>query len=228
MREPTLRISEVFFSIQGETTRAGQPCVFIRLTGCPLRCSYCDTEYAFTGGSRRSINELVQDACSHPSRLVTVTGGEPLVQKGVHSLISRLCDLDRTVIVETSGACDISGCDPRAIRIVDLKTPGSGEADRNDWSNVDHLTARDEVKFVITDRADYDWAVGTINRHGLAERCAAILMSPVGAQSPGEHITGCDGLSPRQLADWILADGLEVTLQLQIHKLIWPLQTRGV
>ncbi|MEE9131350.1 MAG: radical SAM protein, partial [Phycisphaerales bacterium] len=148
MSADRLRINEIFLSIQGESTRAGCPCVFVRLAGCHLRCSYCDTAYAFTEGDGRTVDEVVQEVCSHPVGLVEITGGEPLLQKAVHPLTAALCDLGKEVLIETSGACDISRCDPRAIRIVDIKTPGSGEADRNLWSNLDHLTQRDEVKFV--------------------------------------------------------------------------------
>ncbi|UCD75655.1 MAG: radical SAM protein [Phycisphaerales bacterium] len=228
MAEPTLRITEIFHSIQGESTWAGRPCVFVRLTGCHLRCRYCDTEYAFTEGSRRSVGEVVEEVCGHPTKLVMITGGEPLLQESVHELTRRLCDLGKTVIIETSGACDISACDQRAIRIVDLKTPGSGEEQRNDWVNVDRLTPRDEVKFVITDRADYEWAVATIQEHDLTRRCGSVLMSPAHEQGEGVQVPGCEGLAPRRLAEWILADGLDVRLQLQIHKFIWDPQKRGV
>src|SRR5690349_7076803 len=159
MPADTLRINEVFYSIQGESTWAGCPCVFIRLTGCHLRCTYCDTSYAFKEGGARTIDDLIAEVCSHPCDLIEITGGEPLLQPRVHDLISRLCDLNKTVLIETSGASDISATDPRAIRIMDLKTPGSGEVDRNILSNIQHLTPRDELKFVITDRADYDWAI---------------------------------------------------------------------
>src|SRR5215510_3918410 len=181
MPEQRLRVTEVFHSIQGESTWAGCPCVFVRLTGCHLRCTYCDTEYAFKEGSTRSIDDIVTEVCSHPCELVEITGGEPLLQKGVHELIGRLCDLGKTVLIETSGACDISagtagagGVDARAIRIMDLKTPGSGESDRNLWSNINHLNQRDEVKFVITSREDYDWAMDVIRRFDLSSRCKAI------------------------------------------------------
>jgi 7-carboxy-7-deazaguanine synthase len=226
-----LRVNEIFCSIQGESTRAGCPCVFVRLTGCHLRCRYCDTEYAFKEGTSRPVGEIVEAVCDHPADLVEITGGEPLLQPAVHDLIGRLCDLGKTVLIETSGACDISGCDPRSIRIVDLKTPGSGEADRNLWSNIEHLTQRDEVKFVITDRDDYDWACEVIEKHRLAERCAAVLMSPVFEQPPGAEIEGCPGLDPRALAEWLLGDpppGGAVRMQSQLHKLIWDPQARGV
>jgi 7-carboxy-7-deazaguanine synthase len=225
---PTLRVNEVFFSIQGESSRAGRPCVFVRLTGCHLRCTYCDTEYAFREGRAVEIDDLVAEVARHPTDLVEITGGEPLLQARVHDLMRALCDLGKTVLVETSGACDIAACDPRVIRILDVKTPGSGEADRNLWSNLDHLTPRDEVKFVITDRDDYEWAREVIAARRLAERCGGILLSPVFAQPPGVEIAGADALSMRELAEWILEDGLPVRLQVQLHKLIWDPQTRGV
>lgn len=228
MPDDTLRINEIFFSIQGESTWAGCPCVFVRLSGCHLRCTYCDTEYAFREGSSRSVDDVVAEVAAHPTALVEITGGEPLLQRAVHGLIGRLLDLDRTVLVETSGACDIGACDPRAIRIVDLKTPGSGEADRNDWGNIDRLAPRDEVKFVILDRADFEWATEVIRRHDLTRRCRAVLMSPVHEQPPGREIAGAEGLSPRALAEWILAEGLDVRMQLQLHKFVWDPQTRGV
>ncbi len=232
MQEQRLRITEVFHSIQGESTWAGCPCVFVRLTGCHLRCTYCDTEYAFKEGRWRTIDDVVDAVMGIPTDLVEITGGEPLLQAAVHPLITRLCDLGRTVLIETSGACDIAACDPRAIRILDLKTPGSGEAGRNLWANLDHLARHDEVKFVITDRADYEWAKSVIEKHRLGERCRAVLMSPVFEQPPGEEIAGCPGLDPGELADWILHDppdaGGPVRMQSQLHKFIWDPQTRGV
>ena len=232
MQEQRLRITEVFHSIQGESTWAGCPCVFVRLTGCHLRCTYCDTEYAFKEGRWRTIDEVVDAVMAIPTDLVEITGGEPLLQPAVHPLITRLCDLGRTVLIETSGACDIAGCDPRAIRILDLKTPGSGEADRNLWANLDQLARRDEVKFVITDRADYEWAKSVVEKHRLGERCRAVLMSPVFEQPSGEEIAGCPGLDPGELADWSLHDppdtGRPVRMQSQLHKFIWDPQTRGV
>jgi len=224
----TLRINEIFFSIQGESTWAGCPCVFVRLTGCPLRCRYCDTEYAFREGTQRPIADLIAEVERFPCRLVEITGGEPLAQKRVHTLITALCDRDYTVLIETSGAIDIRPCDPRSIRILDLKTPGSGEVERNLWSNLDDLRPRDEVKFVITDRADYEWARDVIRRERLATRCAAVLMSAVFEQKRGLEILGCPSLHPRSLAEWILSDGLEVRMQTQLHKLIWEPNTRGV
>lgn len=224
----TLRINEVFHSIQGESTWAGLPCVFVRLTGCPLRCRYCDTEYAFREGRSRPIAELIEEVESFGCDLVEITGGEPLAQARVHELITALCDRGRTVLIETSGALDIRPCDPRSIRILDLKTPGSGEVERNLIANLDDLRPRDEVKFVIVDRADYEWASAMIREHRLAERCAAVLMSAVFHQRPGLEILGCPGLEPRLLAEWILADRLPVRMQTQLHKLIWSPETRGV
>ena len=231
----SLRINEVFFSIQGESTWAGCPCVFVRLTGCHLRCAYCDTAYAFHEGGNRTLDDIIAEVCSHACNLVEITGGEPLLQKNVHSLMSRLCDPPhgKTVLIETSGACDISLCDPRVIRIMDLKTPGSGEADRNLWSNVAHLNERDEVKFVITDRADYDWALQVLREHDIARRVKAVLLSATFEQAavPGE-IEGCEGCSPRDVAEWMLADAKSLPanarMQAQMHKLIWDPQTRGV
>jgi len=231
MSADRLRINEIFLSIQGESTRAGCPCVFVRLAGCHLRCSYCDTEYAFTEGDTRTVDEVVREVCAHPVELVEITGGEPLLQEAVHPLTAALCDLGKEVLIETSGACDISRCDPRAIRILDFKTPGSGEADRNLWSNAEHLTQRDEVKFVITDRADYDWANSIIAEYRIHERCGAVLMSPVFEQSAGEEIAGCAGLDPQALAQWMLDDPLpggSARLQMQLHKFIWSPCTRGV
>ncbi len=228
MSEPTLRINEIFFSIQGESTWAGLPCVFVRLTGCHLRCTYCDTEYAFREGQTCTVESIIDEVAAYECDLVEVTGGEPLNQKRVHELMARLCDLGKTVLVETSGAVDISSCDPRVIRIMDLKTPGSGECERNLWSNIEHLNERDEVKFVITSREDYEWARDVIARHKLSGKCGAVLMSAVHEQPAGLEIAGCEGLSQRDLAEWILEDRLPVRMQTQLHKLIWDPQMRGV
>ena len=228
MSVDSLRINEIFFSIQGESSRMGRPCVFVRLAGCHLRCTYCDTEYAFREERSIPIDEIIEQVVSHPADLVEITGGEPLLQERVHDLIRRLCDLGKTVLIETSGTCDIGVCDPRAIRVMDLKTPGSGEVARNLPENIQRLTGRDEVKFVITGREDYEWARAMIERHRLIERCGEVLMSPVFAQPPGREIAGAQGLSLRDLAGWILADGLTVRLQPQLHKLIWDPGTRGV
>lgn len=223
-----LRINETFYSIQGESTWAGAPCFFVRLTGCPLRCHYCDTEYAFREGANRSIGAIVDEIVAAGARVVELTGGEPLAQKRAFDLISVLCEARFTVLIETSGAVDISACHPDAIRILDIKTPGSGEVARNRWENLDHLRPHDEVKFVIVDRADYEWARDCIRERRLSERCRAVLMSPAFPQRKGLEILGCPGLSPRDLAEWILADRLEVRQQTQLHKLIWDPGQRGV
>ena len=204
-----LRITEIFWSLQGETTRVGLPTAFIRLTGCPLRCQYCDTAYAFTGGERRSIAEIIATVAGFGARYVTVTGGEPLAQSACLDLLRELCDAGYDVSLETSGAIDISKVDPRVARIVDLKTPASTEAARNRWENLPLLGAHDQVKFVLCDRADYDWALAVIAKHELAARCE-ILFSPSHAQLP-----------LADLADWILADRAPVRLQVQLHKLLW-------
>ncbi len=230
----SLRINEIFFSIQGESSRMGLPCVFVRLAGCHLRCAYCDTAYAFHEGGGMAVDAIIERVRAYPCDLVEITGGEPLLQRGVFGLMRRLCDLGRTVLVETSGACDIDGgggaegCDPRVIRIMDLKTPGSGESDRNDWSNIARLRPHDEVKFVICDRRDYEWARAMIEEHGLTERVASVLMSAVFEQAPGKDVAGRAGLPMRELAEWILADGLRVRMQAQLHKFIWEPSTRGV
>jgi 7-carboxy-7-deazaguanine synthase len=215
--EPTsLTINEIFVSIQGESTWAGLPCVFLRTTGCPLRCVWCDTEYAFHEGSRWQLDDLVQEACRHRVDLVEITGGEPLAQPGVPALAQALLDRGKTVLVETSGAFDISVLPAGVHRIMDLKCPGSGESKRNDWDNLERLRAGDEVKFVIADRTDYDWAREIIARHDLAARFP-VLLSPV-------H----EGVEPPQLAAWILEDRLPVRMQLQLHKLLWPGVERGI
>lgn len=226
----TLKINEVFYSIQGESTRAGLPCVFIRLTGCHLRCGYCDTEYAFHEGNRRSIDDILAEAqrLGGDCDLYEVTGGEPLLQKEVHELMSRLCDKGKTVLIETSGACDISLCDPRVIRIMDLKTPDSGEAERNLWGNIEHLNKQDEVKFVLCSRGDYEWAREVIEAHGLARRVGAILVSAVHETPPGKELAGSPGLALNDLARWVLEDQLPVRIQTQLHKLIWDPMARGV
>lgn len=205
----TLKISEIFYSLQGEAARAGLPTVFVRLTGCPLRCVWCDTEHAFAGGRRLTLAQILAQVGSHGARQVCVTGGEPLAQKNCLPLLRLLCDANYDVSLETSGALDIAGVDPRVSRIVDLKPPGSGECARNLWSNLPLLGARDEVKFVVKDRADYEWARQTIAEHHLDARCA-LLISPV----QGE-------IEPTALAEWILADRLPVRFQLQLHKLLW-------
>jgi len=226
--DQTLRVNETFFSIQGESTYAGCPCFFIRLTGCPLRCRYCDTEYAFREGSPRTMRAILDEVERSGATIVEVTGGEPLAQKRAFDLIDLLCRRGLTVLIETSGAIDISPCHPDAIRILDIKTPGSGEVGRNLWSNLEDLRMRDEVKFVIVDRADYEWARAVIQEHRLADRCRAVLLSPAFPQKKGLEILGCPGLSPRSLAEWILEDRLPVRQQTQLHKLIWDPGQRGV
>lgn len=224
----TLRVNEIFYSIQGESTFIGRPCVFVRLSGCHLRCAYCDTEYAFKEGETREVSSVVDEVAAHPCDLVEVTGGEPLLQPRAALLMKELSDLRKTVLVETSGACDISVCDPRAIRIMDVKTPSSGEAERMDWGNMARLTTRDEVKFVIGDRGDYEYALEVIERYELYDRVAAVLFSPVNEQPRGLEIFGMKGLAMRELAEWLLEDGSRGILQPQLHKFIWDPQTRGV
>jgi len=217
MASERLHINEIFYSIQGESTHAGRPCVFVRLTGCNLRCRWCDTEYAFYEGRKLTIAEVAAIVSGHHCNLVEITGGEPLLQQGVYPLVDNLLQSQHTVMIETSGAVDVSRLDPRVIKIMDLKCPGSGECDRNLWSNLEHLSARDEVKFVLADRADYEWARTTICARNLDRRVNAILMSPVFGT-----------LEPAALAKWILEDRIPVRLQIQIHKHIWPPDTRGV
>jgi 7-carboxy-7-deazaguanine synthase len=212
----TMRVTEIFHSIQGESSFAGQPCVFIRLTGCPLRCTWCDTDYAFFGGQELSIEEIVAKVGSYGCRLVEVTGGEPLAQSQAFTLITKLCDKAHTVLIETSGAIDTAPVDPRAHLILDVKCPGSGMSDRMYWPNLQRLSMKDEAKFVLVDRADYEWARDVIAQRELASRCT-VLMSPV-----------FGSLDPRQLAEWVLADRLPVRMQLQLHKLIWAPDMRGV
>ena len=208
-RGETLRITEIFTSIQGESSRAGLPTVFVRLTGCPLRCTWCDTEYAFHGGQNRSIDDVVAEVLATGIRTVCVTGGEPLAQKNCLRLLQRLCDAGCDVSLETSGALDISGVDERVACIMDLKAPGSGEVSRNRLENIAHLDARDEVKFVLAGEEDYRWACDMLNRHELAGRCS-VLFSPVHG-----------ALEPRELAEWIVRDRLPVRFQLQLQKFLW-------
>lgn len=208
----TLRITEIFLSLQGETRTAGLPTVFVRLTGCPLRCGYCDTAYAFSGGELRTLDAILEEVRTHAPRFVTVTGGEPLAQSECLPLLERLLAEPgvREVSLETSGALDVAGVDPRVVKVLDLKTPASGESHRNLWSNLEHLTARDQIKFVICDRADYEWARMQIDTHGLAERADEVLLSPSHGQ-----------VNPAELAGWILEDRLPVRMQLQLHKYLW-------
>jgi len=209
-----LRVTEIFYSLQGESRSVGFPTVFIRLTGCPLRCGYCDTTYAFQGGQWMSLDEVLEKVISfygssNIRRYVTVTGGEPLAQKNCQTLLKKLCDIGCEVSLETSGALDVCGIDERVIKVMDLKTPGSGESTKNLWENLDCLTRHDQVKFVICDRADYDWAKQVLNDYKLSGRCE-VLFSPVYGQQQA-----------RDLAEWILADKLAVRFQLQLHKILW-------
>ena len=215
--EGKLKINEIYLSVQGESTWAGLPCVFVRLTGCDSRCSYCDTEYAFYEGSRKSLDQVFDEVLRFECPLVEITGGEPLLQKSVLSLMAALCDADRTVLIETSGAHDISGIDPRVHRIMDLKTPSSGEVARNLYANIAFLNHRDEVKFVIGSRDDYEWSREQIEYHQLANRVKAVLLSPVFGR-----------IEPREIVEWMLEDRLSARFQLQIHKFIWDPRARGV
>lgn len=208
-RVPSLRITEIFHSLQGETSRAGLPTVFVRLTGCPLRCTWCDTPYSFTGGETLALTEVLARVAAYPTRHVCVTGGEPLAQKHCLALLRALADGGYDVSLETSGALDIGGVDPRVARVVDLKAPGSGEEARNRWENLDLLTPKDELKLVLADWEDYQWAKEQITRHRLPERCP-VLISPVAGS-----------ISPQELADRIVKDGLPVRFQLQLHKVLW-------
>ncbi len=205
----SLRIFEIFHSLQGESSRVGLPTVFVRLTGCPLRCGYCDTEYAFHGGSTQSFDEILATVASYQAQYVCVTGGEPLAQKGCHELLKMLCDAGYKVSIETSGAMDIAQVDERVSVIMDIKTPGSGEERKNLWSNIAALSAKDEVKFVLVDRADYDWAKQILVQYDLTSICP-LLFSPVYKTLP-----------PADLAGWVLEDHLPVRMQVQLHKILW-------
>lgn len=217
-----LRITEIFHSIQGESTWAGVPCTFVRLTGCPLRCVWCDTEYSFHGGEKLSLDEIIARVDEIGTPVVELTGGEPLIHRNAFVLAERLLERGYTVLVETSGAVDVAPLDPRVHKIMDLKCPGSGEVERNLWSNLDHLTVRDEVKFVVKDRADYEWMRDVIRERGLDRRIAegslrALLVSPV-----------WDEIDLRHLAEWVLEDRLPVRYQIQLHKVIWGANVPGV
>jgi 7-carboxy-7-deazaguanine synthase len=212
----TLVVNEIFHSIQGESRHAGRPCVFVRLTGCNLRCVWCDTAYAFEEGTSRTVGEVAGQVEAFGTRYVLLTGGEPLLQPGVHDLAAELLDRGCEVAIETGGSLDLSPLDPRVMVVLDLKCPGSGMSARNRWDNLGLLKATDEIKFVLRDRADYDWARAVIARERLDERCG-ILLSPVHGV-----------LSPRTLSEWMLADRMPARLQLQLHKVIWPADMRGV
>jgi 7-carboxy-7-deazaguanine synthase len=214
--DDTLLVNEVYASIQGESSHAGRLCVFVRLTGCNLRCKWCDTEYAFYEGERRPIDAVVEQVLGYGIPLVEITGGEPLLQKGCPVLAQRLLDAGLTVLVETSGALPIDALPAGTIRIMDLKCPSSGECDKNEWRNIVNLTPRDEVKFVIADRADYEWAKDAMSRHDLARRCR-VLISPVHGTVAAEDVVA-----------WMLADRLDARFQLQMHKYIWGPERRGV
>lgn len=204
-----LRLTEIFYSLQGEASRAGLPTVFVRLTGCPLRCTWCDTTYSFTGGEPASIDSVLVEVGKYPARQVCVTGGEPLSQKDCLPLLTALCDAGYDVSLETSGALDVAGVDPRVARIMDLKAPDSGESAKNLWANLDALNRRDEIKIVIASRGDYEWARDVLGDRQL-DRLCPVLLSPAGGL-----------IEPQSLADWILEDGLNVRFQLQLHKLLW-------
>lgn len=205
-----LRITEIFYSLQGEARTAGLPTVFVRLTGCPLRCQYCDTEYAFHGGDRRALDTILAEVASYSPRYVCVTGGEPLAQPGCHTLLTRLCDAGYQVSLETSGALSVAQVDSRVSKVVDLKTPGSGELQRNLWDNLKYLQPGDQIKFVICSRDDYDWARMQVDLHDLPARVGDVWFSPSYGQ-----------VDATALAEWIVADNLPVRFQLQLHKLLW-------
>ncbi len=209
MEVGSLKISEIFYSLQGEARTAGAPTVFIRLTGCPLRCIYCDTEYAFSGGERMSVAQILQTVAQYKTELVTVTGGEPLAQKDIQPLLTELCNQGYSVSLETGGSLDIRPVDPRVSIVLDIKTPGSGESERNLMQNLDHIVAKDQIKFVICDRADYEWSRALLAERKLNTICD-VWFSP-----------SYDQIDAAQLADWILQDHLPVRLQLQLHKLLW-------
>ena len=212
-----LTVNEIFYSIQGESSYSGRPCVFVRLTACDLRCSWCDTTYAFSEGNRASVDEVVTAVERYGCPLVEITGGEPLLQRDVYPLMDRLLASGKTVLLETGGHIDISDVPPAVVKVVDIKCPGSGEDGRNAWGNLDRLGPHDEVKFVIRDRADYEFAREVLRRHDLEHRCATVLFSPV-------HRV----LDPGQLSAWLLADRLPIRLQVQLHKYVWGDDTRGV
>lgn len=205
-----IRVTEIFYSLQGEARTVGLPTVFVRLTGCPLRCGYCDTAYAFTGGVIYQLDQVLHEVASYSPRYVTVTGGEPLAQKSCLPLLTALCDAGYEVSLETSGALDLAEVDPRVVKVMDLKTPGSGEEARNLYANLDHLKSQDQIKFVICDELDYEWAKAALREHQLDAKVSDVLFSP-------SHET----LAPAVLADWILRDRLPVRFQIQLHKYLW-------
>ena len=213
----TVQVSEIFRSIQGESTWSGLPCSFVRLTGCNLRCSYCDTRYAYEGGEQMTVDAVVEKCAAFGVPLVEVTGGEPLIQPGCVPLVKALLARGWTVLVETNGSVWAGDLPADAVKVLDFKCPGSGMANRNDWRNVDALTDRDEVKFVIGDRADYEWSRDVVARYGLPGRCRQVLFSAVFGK-----------IEPRRIVEWIIEDGLNVRFQLQLHKYIWPPNQRGV
>jgi 7-carboxy-7-deazaguanine synthase len=212
-----LTINEIFYSIQGESTFAGRPCVFVRLTACDLRCTWCDTEYAFYEGRKRSLEDVLAEIDRYDCPLIEITGGEPLLQDEVYPLMEELLARGRTVMLETGGHRTIARVPREVVKIVDIKCPGSGEDSRTDWTNLDALAPHDEIKFVIKDRTDYEFALAAVRRHDMAGRCAAILFSPVHGM-----------LDLKTLSEWMLADDVPARLQVQLHKLIWPPGTRGV
>jgi 7-carboxy-7-deazaguanine synthase len=212
-----LTVNEIFYSIQGESTHAGRPCVFVRLTACDLRCSWCDTPYAFHEGQKMSVEDVLGRVREYGCDVVEITGGEPLLQKEVYPLMQRLLDEGRTVLLETGGHLSVEAVPEPVIRVIDVKCPGSGESEKNHWPNLEHLRPTDEIKFVIKDRADYEYARDIVSKHALVGRCAAVHFSPVhGVQDA------------RQLSEWVLEDRLKVRVQLQLHKYIWDPATRGV
>jgi 7-carboxy-7-deazaguanine synthase len=212
-----LTVNEIFYSIQGESTRAGEPCVFVRLAACDLRCSWCDTVYAFSEGTKRTVDDVVAEVERYGCSLVEITGGEPLLQDDVYPLMDELLGRGRTVLLETGGHHAITRVPHKVVKIVDVKCPGSGEVAKNEWTNLDALARQDEVKFVIRDRPDYEFALDVLHRYDLPSRAAAVLFSPVHGV-----------LDPKMLSEWMLADRVPARLQIQLHKLIWPSATRGV
>jgi 7-carboxy-7-deazaguanine synthase len=212
-----MKVNEIFYSIQGESSFAGWPCAFIRMTGCNLRCTYCDTQYAFYEGSEMAIPEILQAMSAYPTRLVLLTGGEPMLQESIHELIGKLLEKEYTVLLETGGQVPLANVDPRVHKIMDFKCPSSGMESHNDYGNVKYLTQNDEVKFVIGDRQDFDWACGIVRRYEIASRTGSVIFSPVFYK-----------ISNAELAGWVLDCGLKVRMQLQLHKIIWPDKERGV